>query len=165
MAQGLYQKPVPGEKLAKLARCKAVWRLDQVTPAPKVRISLVETVISQLAWWVESGPQAGEKDRAEIPTPLTAEQVGPKQPPKLTAPTRACPAVVSSAQNLIVMSDKVTAVAPLLMTSKVCWFWFEPQFPNSFNCKFKELVPQPPPVAGVKVKVGLAVGVTVEVEV
>lgn len=151
--------------MAKLARCKAVWMLDQVTPAPRVRVSVEETVISQLAWCVESGPQAGEKLRVEIPTPLTAWLVGPNPPPKLTAPTRAWPGVVSSAQNLIVMSEKVTAEVPVLTTSKFSWFWLEPQVPNSFNCRLRELVPQPVPAVGLDVGVAVTGGVGVAVEV
>ena len=156
--------------MAKLDKWTAVWILAQVTPAPRVRVSASVIVISQLAWWVESGPQAGEKLSVEMATPLTAELVGPKPPPKLTAPTRG-ELEVSSAQNLTIMSARVTAEEPVLTTSKFSWFWLEPQFPNSFSCNARELVPQTtPPVgvgvavkAGVKVKLGVAV--TVEVAV
>ena len=74
--EGLYQEAVL-EKEPKLARCKAVWKLPQVTPAPNIPLSVVEIVVSQLAWWVESGPQAGEKLAVEIATPETAVQLGP----------------------------------------------------------------------------------------
>ena len=43
----------------------------QVAPAAKVVLSVAETVISQFAWWVESGPQAGENDDAVAVTPVT----------------------------------------------------------------------------------------------
>jgi hypothetical protein len=119
-----------------------------------------------LAWWVESGPQAGEKFTVEMATPLTAILVGPKPPPKLTVPTRG-EDDVSSAQNLRVMSERVTDEEPVLTTSKFSWFWLEPQFPNSLSCRTNEEVPQPtPPVGlGVGVKVELGVAVTVEVAV
>src|ERR1039458_6630102 len=71
--------------------------------------------------------------------------------------------VVSSAQNLIVMSDKVTAEVPLLMTSKVWLFWLEPQVPNSSNCRARELVPHPVPAVGVEVAVEVTIGVGVKV--
>lgn len=84
--EGLYQAEGL-EKFEKLARWMEVWMLDHVTPDPKVEVEVLERVISQLAWWVESDPQAGEKLAADRATPATLAQEGPKQPAKLMAPT------------------------------------------------------------------------------
>ena len=78
--EGLYQEAGP-EKEPKLARWSPVWTFTQVTPAPRREVLVLDTVISQLAWWVESGPHAGEKLTAAMATPLTAVQLAPKQPP------------------------------------------------------------------------------------
>src|SRR3954466_12826771 len=67
----LNQVAVPGAKLAWFARFTAVWMLPQVCPAASAVVSLVVTVTSQLAWWLGSEPQAGEKRVALAVTPVT----------------------------------------------------------------------------------------------
>ncbi len=137
--------------------------LVQVVPALRVRrCPVVERVTSQLAWWLPSGPQAGEKFTVLTAVPFTDWLVGPKLPPKLTTPARDWP-VVSSTQNLIVIWLSVTAEVPLLMTSSVSEPWLDPQVVNSISFKFKELVPQV--MAVVAVGVGAPVGVRVAVAV
>ena len=146
------------EKEPKLARWIWVWMLFQLVPAPRVPVVLLERVISQLAWWLESGPQAGEKFTAERATPATEAQLGPLQPAKLTAPTTDWP-VVSSIQNLTVIWERFKAVEPLLTTSKFSEAWLPFKEVNSSNCRSAALVPQ----AELAVGVAVAVGVNVEV--
>src|ERR1039458_4310657 len=136
--------------------------LVQVVPAARVPVAVLERVSSQLAWWVESGPQAGAKFTAESAVPETEAQPGPLQPAKLTAPTTDWP-VVSSIQNLTVIWARFKAVEPVLMTSKFSEAWLPFKEVNSSNCRAAVLFAQPLPKVGVEVATGVKLGLDVGV--
>src|SRR5581483_8054636 len=100
---------------------------------------VVASVISRLAWWLGSGPQAGENGVTEAVTPDTLwMQLPPApttQPPVETCATKA-ELLVSFVHNLTEISDNAMDVVPWLITWKKSCAWFAPHVLVR-TCRFK----------------------------